>query len=621
MENGRRTTAVHRLAIKCQPVTTNAGGAAGPWPGRAPLSWPTAVLRAIGAAIWLSAAVAAAGQPATRSAARQAPVSFYMAGDKRVELRLSRRFFAVRLPAADRGALLARVNDSGVLQAESSALLDRYGLLLLRRATNSRDEDVWQLLAAVSGDPAAIPVFESDGVLRVLVDDFALQLEANAPLSVSDSLLADYPQASFVASNDIAGRYQVSFPGSSAAEGLSLINRMAISTHVRFASPNFVMVYPRDRAQWPQSPGSGRHSSREVSAGNVDQGSPWSLHPLARANAQSCEGSPDDPMLGEQWSLGTATPGNGGISATEAWAVTSGSPDIVIAVIDDGIDVGHPDLAGKIVGQYDAVSDDDDATPAHPWDGHGTAAAGIAAASTDNCVGIAGIAWRSRIYAVRVFDSSKDSRQTTPATLEKGIRRAIDAGARVFSIGLSGGDPQPQLEMAIDDAIAAGAVLVFSAGNDNRAVNYPARLSRQKTLIAVAATNRRDELKRPNAAPDGEPWGSNFGPEITVAAPGVHILTTDIVGSGGFDDSDDYYPYFGGTSASVPMVAGAAALLLSLKPAATPDQIRDWIQCGADEVGAPDFAVRRLNVKRSLDAAMAGCPGSDRRGRPAGAGR
>lgn len=572
-------------------------------------------------ALLLSVAAATPGQSAAQTASSRLSDNFYVAGDKRVELRLSRRYFAVQACAADRRALLARVEQSGVLQAESSALLDRYGLLLLRRATNSRDEDVWQLLAAISADPAAIPVFESDDVLRVLVDDFALQLEADAPLAVARWLVAEYPQARFVASHDIAGRYQVSFPESSAAEGLSLINRMAARAHVRFASPNFVMVYPRERAQWPQSPGNGSHSSRGAPAGNVGQRSAWSLHPLARANAQSCEGSPNDPMLGEQWSLRTATPGNGGISATEAWAVTSGSPEIVIAIVDDGVDAGHPDLAGKIAGQYDAVSDDEDAAPAHPWDGHGTAAAGIAAASTDNCVGIAGVAWRSRIYAVRVFDSSKDSRQTTPATLEKGIRSAIDAGARVLSIGLSGGDPQPQLEMAIDDAIASGAVLVFSAGNDNRAVNYPARLSRRKTLIAVAATNRRDELKRPNAAPDGEPWGSNFGPEITVAAPGVQILTTDIVGRGGFDDSYDYYPYFGGTSASVPMVAGAAALLLSLKPAATPDQVRDWIQCGADEVGAPDFAVRRLNVKRSLDAALNGCPGSDGRGRPAGAER
>jgi subtilisin family serine protease len=130
--------------------------------------------------------------------------------------------------------------------------------------------------------------------------------------------------------------------------------------------------------------------------------------------------------------------------------------------------------------------------------------------------------------------------------------------------------------------------VVFAAGNDSGPVIYPANLSLSKVVIAVSATNEWDQFKTETSFDREDWWGSCFGPEINVSAPGVHIYTTDISGSGGYS-SGDYIENFNGTSSATPIVAGTAALVLSKNPGWTPTQVRNQIQSSADDLGSSGF--------------------------------
>jgi subtilisin family serine protease len=549
----------------------------------------TSLPRVAGIVLSLVTASACA-QPTSRSSALLAEPTFYMAADRRIELRPTDQFFALRVAAANADELRDRINASRVVQADRSELLDRYGILVLRRTKGSPDEAVAQALKQVGFKPENVPVFESKGIFLVLLNDFSLKLRGSTPACTIEKLAERYPQARFKRNKIAKGRYDLTFPDTSARAALDLINRLAQRERecAAFASPNFLMVFPRE----------------SLNPGAMLEPAP----PPAdfQSSGGTCSGSPNDPLLGQQWYL--KNPTGIDIRASGAWAITTGTPDVVIAVIDDGVETTHPDFGedpeSKIDGQYDVISHDNDATPEGTLDGHGTAVAGLAAAATSNCLGISSIGWRSRIYAIRAYDGAIHSEYSIPDTVEEAIYKAMEAGVQVINISMSGGDTQPKIDEAIDAAIAAGITLVLSAGNNNAGVNYPANLSPTKTVIAVAATDESGKLKVPDSS--DWTWGSNFGPEITVAAPGVDMVTTDRVGANGYS-SDKYSLRFSGTSAAAPLVAGVAALLLSVRPNATPAMIRDWIRCGADELDPQGSGLRGLNATRSLQAAANGC--------------
>jgi len=313
---------------------------------------------------------------------------------------------------------------------------------------------------------------------------------------------------------------------------------------------------------------------------------------------------PDDTYYSGQWALrnlGSNSPSGQGlagadIQAPDAWDITTGRPDVVVAVLDEGVDTAHEDLQTKIVAPYDATDGDTDQEP-NPWDGHGTACAGIVAAESNNGMGVSGVSWASSIMPVRIAYSSAPGNNWTTQNywIGIGITTAVLQGADILSNSWGGGVPSNYITSAIQLGKSAGrdgkgCVFVFAAGNDDLpSISYPASLSE---VVAVGASDEFDY--RVSTGTTGT-WGSNYGPELDVVAPGINIWTTDISGTGGGynqgssgDPQGNYYDRFNGTSAATPHVAGLAALLLAVNPGLTSDAVQTAIEQSAeDEVGHP----------------------------------
>ena len=318
--------------------------------------------------------------------------------------------------------------------------------------------------------------------------------------------------------------------------------------------------------------------------------------------------SPNDTYFEEQWPLDNTgfnsgeTPGtlDADIDAPEGWSTSTGNSDIVIAIIDTGVDLTHEDLENKLVDGYDSLVPDNDPSPGDPTNednAHGTACAGLAAAETNNNeIGIAGVAWGCKIMPIRVLSKEGTQWIYSNASFANGITWAANKGADVLSNSWMNpfGD-NDDVHNAIIDAKnngrgGKGCVILFCSHNHGGSVVYPAKYPE---VIAVGATDHNDE--RWDIGPGD---GSNFGPELDVVAPtgwlgqGVIMWSTDISGEGGYnpgdpdegDDDGDYYKWFGGTSAATPEVAGLAGLILSVNPDLTADEVQFIIESTADDV-------------------------------------
>lgn len=308
---------------------------------------------------------------------------------------------------------------------------------------------------------------------------------------------------------------------------------------------------------------------------------------------------PDDELMESQWYLPRI--GLLGQNETEpsCWTITKGD-SIIIAILDEGVDITHDDLKDKIKDPFDIVYNDNDQQP-DSLSYHGTACAGIAAATTNNGKGVSGIASNSLIMPVRIAVKGADGWEICRVEdVANGIRYAANHGARVFNCSWGGGGESDPVNAAIDDAIEKKCVLVFAAGNNGQNyVEYPASLSLRKDVIAVSAVNESDELKVRTQRGN---WGSQYGDEITLCAPGVNIFTTMTTRRG-----YSQYGYFNGTSSAAPIVSGAVALMLSVNPSLTPAQVKQIIRGNCDKLSADEFDPRfgygRLNVRKLIKAA------------------
>ena len=323
--------------------------------------------------------------------------------------------------------------------------------------------------------------------------------------------------------------------------------------------------------------------------------------------------TPNDPYYtdGIQWHL--RTPAEGGAAALNlppAWERTRGSAAQVVAVVDSGALYGHPDLAGKLLPGYDLISDldtsndgdgrDPDASdpgdwitsseagsgryplcPAEDSSWHGSFIAGEIAAATHNGVGVAGVGWDTRVQPVRV--SGKCGAWLSDVV--EGIRWAAGlpvsgvptnpTPARVINVSFGGSSScNSAYQTAIDDAGAAGSLVVVAAGNENGALTRPADCA---GVLAVGAA-RQDGLKT---------YYSSYGPNVGIMAPGgpgaadtgPRLYSTSNAGLRG--PGEHIYDSKDGTSFASPLAAGVAALMLSVNPALTPAQLISRIQSGA----------------------------------------
>ena len=267
--------------------------------------------------------------------------------------------------------------------------------------------------------------------------------------------------------------------------------------------------------------------------------------------------SVNDPYAYGQWYLNT-------IGAYAAWDITKGSPNIKVAVIDTGIDLDHPDLAGQVYAQIDTV--DNDGSANDETDGHGTHVAGIIAAKANNGIGVAGIAPGVKLVIADVFGPQ----YAESIDIIEGINFAMSKGSDVINMSLGDSEDDIAFHQAIDAAVNSGIVCVVAAGNKNTSsAYYP---SDYESCISVISTNSHNERSS----------FSNYGSLKDISAPGEDILSTFVKKY----PSYSYYESLNGTSMASPIVAATAALVLSVNPNLTVEQVKEILYSTATDVGA-----------------------------------
>ncbi len=307
---------------------------------------------------------------------------------------------------------------------------------------------------------------------------------------------------------------------------------------------------------------------------------------------------PNDPQLATQYALTK-------VEAAKAWDINKGNKKIIIAIVDSGVDIDHPDLAGNIWTNDDPVNGVDDdrngyVDDIHGWDfgglsgtpdndptedspTHGTHVAGIASAVTNNAIGVAGLGYNCTIMPIKT--SQHDIGDRTVAYGYAGILYAVENGADIINCSWGGYSYSKAAQEIIDYAVSKGVVVIASAGNEAENISiYPGAY---KGVLSVGFTNSTDSRSSM----------SNYGLNVDVMAPGVNILNTW---------QDDTYTYLSGSSMASPLVAGLAGLVKEQFPGYSPLQISEQIRATCDDIDdlnsfyAKQLGKGRVNAYRAL---------------------
>ena len=322
--------------------------------------------------------------------------------------------------------------------------------------------------------------------------------------------------------------------------------------------------------------------------------------------------TPHDPRFGEQWALFNDGSRGGlkgaDISATTAWAVTTGSDKVVVAVLDSGVDYTHSDLASNIWLRPDNVKPYEDKdlgtiqdlhgynaieNNADPMDdnGHGTHCAGIIGAEGGNDIGIAGVNWKVQIMPLKFmnaggYGTTKDAIEAINYVID---RRKAGVNVRVISASWGSTQKSKALEDVIRKAYEAGILFVAASGNsstnNDRTPHYPSSYN-VPNVISVAALDRNDQLAS----------FSNYGVKsVAIAAPGVDILSTWL---------GDEYEEKSGTSMATPVVSGVAALIVAHSPKISVDELRTKLLASVDQLNSLKGKIAsggRINAAKALE--------------------
>jgi thermitase len=332
------------------------------------------------------------------------------------------------------------------------------------------------------------------------------------------------------------------------------------------------------------------------------------------------QSAPNDAYYERQWShdndgtfpLSNATTG-ADIDTDLAWDITQGDPNLIVAILDSGAKLEHPEFSGRIwinnnenqnsadtdsnnyiddIHGWDFVNNDNDPTDDH---GHGTNVTGIALASGNNSIGYAGVNWNSKIMICKILDANNVGYYSWWA---EAIYYAVDNGASVINMSAGGTNASNTLKNAVDYAHRNNVSIVVSVGNQNAAIQYPANYS---NAFAIGSTNPDDTRSVPFF------WsttsGSNYGDELDFVGPGNFIYGLSYLSNTNYDY------YWGGSSQAAPLVTGLISLLLSVKPDLTIPEIRTILERSSeDQVGDaedtsgwdPYYGHGRINAYNAL---------------------
>lgn len=336
---------------------------------------------------------------------------------------------------------------------------------------------------------------------------------------------------------------------------------------------------------------------------------------------------PNDPLFDRQWSLHNTGQKQGmediDIDALEAWEIETGGSEVTIAIIDSGIDFGHPDLIGNIwinsneisdngidddlngfiddINGYDFTNTDGDTIP-FDRNGHGTLLAGRIAPVSNNNIGISGITWDCKIMPLQVIGDS--SWQADIKDIIDALHYAADNGAKIIIMTFEGRQYNQDFQDAINYAYQQGAFICCAAGNEGTSFKrYPGAYENVTTVASLDYNNQRMIYTYEDV---GINIASNYGDWVDIAAPGVEIYSTMPTYHVPLNDVyalDETYTIATGCCVTVPLVAGVAALVLSKNPDLTPDELYEVV-CGSVDPYDSDkyIGTGRVNAFKSVTA-------------------
>ncbi len=488
--------------------------------------------------------------------------------------------------------------------------LDRHGVWTVENnGPAGRNEDAIRSLRAGGQAIYAAPLFSSNGETVAILPEIVVRVKAGTEIEQLKSLCEKAGCTIKKRMEFTEQEYLLEVLGPDAEAVFAAVGQLSQAACVEWACPN-TAFQPQLGDQVVPDGAVADQRLRVASAGQ-DANTPGVF--------------PNDEYFPMQWHLHNTGQSGGtsgaDIRAPEAWEITTGDPNIVVAVLDCGVDTKHPDLFNNLVAGYDFLEDDPSPDPIYPSplpnDAHGTACAGLIGAQGNNSIGVTGVTWNCKVMPIRQA-AQQYARPATEAIGATALRWAAAHGADILSQSGGWDYPTPIIHSAIVDITKAGGigrngkgcVLVNSVANSSTSVQYSARYPE---VIAVGATDHQD-LR----------WGySNYGPDLDVMAPGgptpgsplvSGIWTTDLAGSPGAhatigDPAITDYLIFGGTSASAPIAAGVAALILSVEPNLTNDEVRHFLERSAKDLGDPGrddyYGWGRVDARAALDMVLA----------------
>jgi len=505
--------------------------------------------------------------------------------------------------------------------------LDRRGVWTVENeGPAGRNEDTIRSLRDGGQVAYAAPLFSSNGETVAIIPEIVVRVKAGTDSARVDGLCEKAGCRIKKRMEFTQQEYLLEVSGPDAEAVFAAVEQLSQAPEVEWACPN-TASHPK-LLEPPAPVESAPGGQLRIASAGEDANTPGVF--------------PNDEYFPMQWHLHNTgqsggTPG-ADIRAPEAWEIATGDPNIVVALIDCGVDSEHPDLIRSLVPGYDFWEDDDMPEPAsgHVMNAHGTLCAGLIAAQADNSIGVSGVTWRCKIMPIRTYGCRSDgtSYMSTEADIATAFRWAANKGAHVlsnswvFGYGAYGTTPRPILRSAIVDVTKTdglgrggkGCVVLFASGNDSGLITgYP---HKYPEVIAVGSTDHNDVRS----------YYSNYGPELDIVAPGgqgytwddlTHtkgigwLWTTDVAGLPGFSsdarnprpDILDYWPAFGGTSAACPVVAGVAALILSIEPNLPGDEVRHFLERSAKDLGDPGrddyYGWGRVDARAALDMVLA----------------